>query len=229
MWRGRLPATPLSASLASQDEALAGLRAGTFDAVLARVPVADAERWHTIRLYEEVSVVVLPVDHALTIEDECSVAALDGEVVMNPPGTGLAWDVLPGRRSIEDPAAVADAIEWCASSVGLVVVPMSLARLHHRKDLTFRPVVDAPTSSVGLVWPRDSAHPLCDELAGIVRGRGVRSSRGVEASDSGSSAASRDAVPRRAAAEKQGTGGRRPRSPQRSASRRGRPGGRKAR
>ena len=62
--------------------------------------------------------------------------------------------------------------------MGLLVVPQSLARLHHRKDLTYRPVTDAPESRVALSWPEEETTDLVEQFIGIVRGRTVNSTRG---------------------------------------------------
>ena len=51
-----------------------------------------------------------------------------------------------GRRRIV-PATTAEAIELVAAGVGVLVVPQSLARLHHRRDLAYRPLTDAPQST----------------------------------------------------------------------------------
>ena len=59
---------------------------------------------------------------------------------------------------------------------------MSLARLHHRKDVAFRPVTGVEESPVGLAWPREPAggadDPDIQAFIGIIRGRTARSSRG---------------------------------------------------
>ena len=65
-----------------------------------------------------------------------------------------------------------------AAGVGVLVVPQSLARLHHRKDLTYRPIVDAPTCPVALAIPEGEQSALVAEFIGIVRGRKPNSSRG---------------------------------------------------
>ncbi|MFE7934556.1 hypothetical protein ACFU6S_38735, partial [Streptomyces sp. NPDC057456] len=65
-----------------------------------------------------------------------------------------------------------------AANIGVLVVPQSLARLHHRKDLTYRTVVDAPRSDIGLAWPEDATTELVEDFIGIVRGRTVNSTRG---------------------------------------------------
>lgn len=65
-----------------------------------------------------------------------------------------------------------------AANIGVLVVPQSLARLHHRRDLTYRPVTDAPESGVALSWREDATTDLVEDFIGIVRGRTVNSSRG---------------------------------------------------
>ncbi len=65
-----------------------------------------------------------------------------------------------------------------AGGTGVLIVPMSVARLHHRKDVTFRPVTDLPPTTVGLSWLVDNDDPRVQTFIGIVRGRTERSSRG---------------------------------------------------
>jgi hypothetical protein len=76
-------------------------------------------------------------------------------------------------------------------------VPQSLARLHHRRDLTYRPVVEAPQSQVALSWLQERTTDLVEEFIGIVRGRTVNSSRGRGA---GQASAAPAAQPKKAAA-----------------------------
>jgi DNA-binding transcriptional LysR family regulator len=86
---------------------------------------------------------------------------------------------LPGEPAFERPATTAAAIELVAAGAGLLVVPQSLARLHHRKDLTYRPLTDAPESQVALSWPEGETTELMEQFIGIVRGRSVNSTRGA--------------------------------------------------
>lgn len=65
-----------------------------------------------------------------------------------------------------------------AANIGVLVVPQSLARLHHRRDLTYRPVTDAPQSDIALSWREDATTDMVEDFIGIVRGRTVNSSRG---------------------------------------------------
>ena len=110
--------------------------------------------------------------------DEVSVSDLADYIVLHPLDDSLAWENLPGVPAVERPATVADAVELVAAGVGLLFVPQSLARLHHRRDLTYRPVSDAPQSQVALSWPEAQTTDLVEEFVGIVRGRTVNSSRG---------------------------------------------------
>jgi hypothetical protein len=62
--------------------------------------------------------------------------------------------------------------------MGALIVPQSLARLYHRKDLTYRPITDAPACPVVLALPAGPQAPLVEEFVGVVRGRKPGSSRG---------------------------------------------------
>src|SRR4029079_18242869 len=69
------------------------------------------------------------------------------------------------------------AIKLVAAGVGLLVVPQALARPHHRRDLTYRPLVHAPGVGVAPAWADPETDELMEEFIGIVRGRTVNSTR----------------------------------------------------
>jgi len=177
IWNERLPDVPLALVQVSAAEAPDVLRGGEADAGLVRLPV-DRTVFSAIPLYTEATVVVAPKDHVVTAADEVSLEDLADEILFHPLDDVLDWERPPGLPAFERPATTADAIELVAAGVGLLVVPQSLARLHHRRDLTYRPVVDAPQSSVALSWPEDATTDLVEEFIGIVRGRTVNSWRG---------------------------------------------------
>lgn len=177
IWQERFPAVPLTLVQVPAPEATALLRAGGADAALLRMPV-DGEDLSAIPLYTETTVVVVPRDHLLTAVDEVPVEELAEELVLHPLDDPLEWEHPPGLPAIERPATTADAIELVAAGVGLVAVPQSLARLHHRRDLTFRPLLDVPASRVALSWPEEHTTDLVDAFIGIVRGRTANSTRG---------------------------------------------------
>ncbi|GLF93101.1 LysR family substrate-binding domain-containing protein [Streptomyces yaizuensis] len=177
IWNERLPGTPLELIAVSAAEAGGLLRDGGADAGLVRLPV-DRTVFSAIPLYTETTVVVVPKDHAVTAADEVSVADLADDIVLHPLDDTLGWETPPGLPALERPATTADAIELVAAGVGLLVVPQSLARLHHRKDLTYRTVTDAPQSAVALSWREDATTDRVEDLIGIVRGRTVNSTRG---------------------------------------------------
>ncbi|OLO34300.1 LysR family transcriptional regulator [Streptomyces sp. MNU77] len=178
VWHERLPHVPLELVQATAAEAPGLLAGGDADAGLVRLPV-DRDVLSAIPLYTETTVVVIPKDHVATAAEEVSLAELSDEIVLHPLDDLLDWETLPGRPAVERPATTADAIELVAAGVGVLLVPQSLARLHHRKDLTYRPVPDAPASRVALSWPEAELTPdLVEEFIGIVRGRTVNSTRG---------------------------------------------------
>jgi hypothetical protein len=55
---------------------------------------------------------------------------------------------------------------------------MSLARLHHRKDVVAVRVTGVPTTKVGLTWRVDDEDERVQAFIGVVRGRTANSSRG---------------------------------------------------
>ncbi|SEC18526.1 LysR substrate binding domain-containing protein [Streptomyces misionensis] len=177
VWHERLPDIPLTLVQAPAAEAPELLRAGGADAGLVRLPV-DRDFFSAIPLYTETSVVVVPKDHLITAADEVTLADLADEVLFHPLDDVFDWTAPPGEPAFERPATTPDAIELVAANVGLLVVPQSLARLYHRRDLTYRPVVDAPQSSVALSWPQEATTDLVEDFIGIVRGRTVNSTRG---------------------------------------------------
>ncbi|WP_330341466.1 LysR family substrate-binding domain-containing protein [Streptomyces sp. NBC_00557] len=177
IWNERLPDIPLTLVQVPAAEAQDVLRAGEADAGLVRLPV-DRTFFSAIPLYTETTVVVVPKDHLITAVDEVTLADLADEVLFHPLDDVFDWDRPPGEPAFERPATTPDAIELVAANVGLLVVPQSLARLYHRRDLTYRPVTDAPQSSVALSWPEEATTDLVEDFIGIVRGRTVNSTRG---------------------------------------------------
>ncbi|MYR43257.1 LysR family substrate-binding domain-containing protein [Streptomyces sp. SID5910] len=176
IWNERLPDVPLTLTQITPAEAGGTLLGGDADAGLVRLPV-DRTVLSAIPLYTETTVVVIPKDHLVTAADEVTVEDLADEIVLHPLDDVLGWEP-PGRPALERPATTADAVELVAAGIGVLVVPLSLARLHHRKDLTYRTVTDAPGSGVALSWPEDAHTDLVEEFIGIVRGRTVNSTRG---------------------------------------------------
>lgn len=154
----------------------------------------DGEKYHSIRLYEELPVVILPVDHVLTVLDEVPVEELAEEFLLQPASdipayeeVSRAWRESAGRI-VPEGLTDKETIELVAAGVGLYIVPMSIARFYHRKDLTYRPVAGLDTYPVNLVWPRapkgeprsEELEALLQDFIGIVRGRTATSERGSE-------------------------------------------------
>ncbi|MER6624273.1 LysR family transcriptional regulator substrate-binding protein, partial [Streptomyces sp. NPDC000931] len=177
VWNERLPDVPLTLTQVPVRAAQGLLLDGDADAGLVRLPV-DRTVLSAIPLYTEQTVVVVPKDHLVTAADAVSPEDLADDIVLHPLDDVLAWESLPGRPALERPATTADAIELVAAGIGVLVVPLSLARLHHRKDLTHRPLEGAPESSVALSWPEAATTDRVEDFIGIVRGRTVNSTRG---------------------------------------------------
>ncbi|NRQ31117.1 LysR family substrate-binding domain-containing protein [Nonomuraea sp. NN258] len=177
VWCERIPGVPVTLSMVPAAEVPALLLNGEADAGFVRLPV-DRDRLSAIPLYVETTVVVVPKDHAVTAAEEVTLADLADDEVLHPLDDTIEWTSLPGLPAFTRPDTTADAIGLVASGAGLLLVPQSLARLHHRKDLKYRPVTDAPQSQIALAWPTDATTDLVEDFIGIVRGRTVNSSRG---------------------------------------------------
>ena len=174
VWRERFPRQRLELVPLEQDVQEADLRAGELDMCLVRLPV-DREGLHCIPLYDEVPVAVVGAEHVATVVDELSLADLADEQLVLPHPSG--WTPTVGQLDWP-PMGVAEAVEVVAAGTGVAIVPMSLARLHQRKDTAYRPVRDLPPTTVALAWRVDNEDPRVQSFIGIVRGRTERSSRG---------------------------------------------------
>lgn len=178
VWAERVPDVPLALVHAEPHEQLAALHDGRADAGLVRTPVDRADL-HLVELWTERTVVVVPRDHVLTVVEEVDPADLADETLLLPADDLVRWADAPGTPARGPaPATTRDAVDLVEAGVGVLLLPQSLARLHHRPELTYRPVTGAPATGVGLAWLREHDGELVQELVGIVRGRTAGSSRG---------------------------------------------------
>jgi len=171
-WRQRSSA-PLELTLVEEVDQESVLRRGEADMCVVRLPI-DRSGLHCIPLYDEVPVVVVPAEHPVTAYDEIALGELSDEQLV----AGDAPDWRPTTAQLEwPPMSVKEAIEVVASGTGIVIVPMSVARLHHRKDVAHRPVTGVPATTIGLAWLVERDDDQTQEFVGIVRGRTANSSR----------------------------------------------------
>lgn len=177
-WKERMPQTALELRPIAVATQRASLLDDGLDAALVRLPI-DREGLSVIPLYDELAVVVTSADSHLTAVDELDLEDLAGEILIVPEDDVLGLDV-PGAvaPSFPAPEDTEQAIATVAAGVGIVIVPMSLARLHRRKDTAYRPLRNVPASTVALAWPTDRTTPAVEAFVGIVRGRTANSSRG---------------------------------------------------
>ena len=172
-WRERRPEPLELVPLEEQDQERA-VRDDEVDLALVRLPV-DRDGLHAIVLYDEQPVVVASRDHLVAAADEVTLGDLVDEQLVLPHRSGwrptadqLAWPAMSDK----------DAVETVAAGTGIVLLPMSVARLHHRKDVVHRPVTDLPPTTIALVWKVERDGEDTQAFVGVVRGRTPRSSRG---------------------------------------------------
>ncbi|TRW81484.1 LysR family transcriptional regulator [Mycolicibacterium sp. 018/SC-01/001] len=177
LWGQRHPDVRLELATIPAAEAADAVRSGTVDVAVLRLPT-DTSGLAVIPLYAETTVAVVPADHLLSAADEIAAADLAGEPRLLPLDDVVDWPDAPGEPVEHRPENTAAATELVAAGMGLLVVPQSLARLYHRKDVTYRPIADAPTCAVALAVPEGPQSALVDDFIGVVRGRKPGSSRG---------------------------------------------------
>ncbi len=109
-WRRR-SRVPLELVPVEEPEQEQGLRDGTLDMALVRLPV-DRDVLHCIPLYEEVPVVVVGHEHVVTAVDEVELADLAEEQLVRPHVSGwrpeapqLAWPAMSLPEAVETVAA----------------------------------------------------------------------------------------------------------------------------
>lgn len=199
-WRRR-EAAPLLLVPVDEEHQLDELRAGTAAMALVRLPV-ELDGLHRIPLYTEDMVAVVSREHPAAAYDALEVAELADEHLLQDPDEVPEWrdvarEVRDGTRYPVPPMTLTQLFASVAADAGIAVVPRSVARLHHRRDVVAVPVPDLPGRQVGLVWPVHADDPLLERFIGVVRGRTERSSRGGDAERP----AKRPAKPRRAKAQ----------------------------
>ena len=156
IWRQRFPGLRLDVADVAESDQRRVLDDAEVDMCFVRLPV-ETDGLHLIRLYEEVPVAWLAKDHPLADLDELTAADLVDERVEEHVDTAT--------------------IDLVAAGEAVLRVPLSVARSHSRRDLVHRPVVDAPSTTVGLAWLVEADHPSIQEFIGVVRGRTENSSR----------------------------------------------------
>jgi len=181
-WAERMPRRPLDLVPLGDGDGVAMVRAGELDMCFVRLPV-DREGLHLIPLYDEQPVVVVAREHPVAAYEEIDVGDLADEHLLQDPDTVPAWrdlatKVRDGTRHPVPAMTLRQAVESVAAEAGIVVVPLSLARLHHRKDVVAVRVTGVPTTKVGLTWRVDDEDERVQAFIGVVRGRTANSSRG---------------------------------------------------
>lgn len=158
------------------------LRSGAADLVFLRIPEDGYDRpadLHAIPLYREQPVVAAPKDHPLSAFEEVELPDLAGENLLDAAEMGT----------------VAVALEVVASGAGLLILPMSVARIHSRRDVLTRPVHGVDGTRIAVAWLQTTEDPDVEEFIGIVRGRTANSSRQPSAQGEPAKKARRGAAP----------------------------------
>jgi DNA-binding transcriptional LysR family regulator len=172
-WRDRRR-EPLELVPVTEAEQLDGIRDGSLDMALVRLPV-DRDGLHCVRLYDELQVAVASRDHLLAAADaEVTTDELVDEQLVRPHSSG--WR--PQAEQLDwAPMTEQEAIETVAAGTGIAIMPMSIARLHQRKDVVSRVVADLDPTTIALVWRVERDDEVTQAFVGVTKGRTANSSR----------------------------------------------------
>ncbi|HYH71742.1 MAG TPA: LysR family substrate-binding domain-containing protein [Nocardioides sp.] len=172
-WRDRRR-EPLELVPVTETEQTDGVRDGTLDMALVRLPV-ERTGLHCVTLYDELPVAIASRDHVLAAADEeVSTADLVDEQLVRPHASG--WR--PEAEQLDwPPMTEQEAVETVAAGTGIVILPMSVARLHQRKDVVTRVVSDLEPTTIALVWRVDRDDEVTQTFVGVTKGRTANSSR----------------------------------------------------
>lgn len=172
-WRSRRR-EPLELVPVTEADQVAGVRDGSLDMALVRLPV-DRDGLHCVRLYDELQVAVAAREHVLAAADEeVTTADLVDEQLVRPHASG--WT--PDAEQLDwPPMTEQEAVETVAAGTGVVILPMSVARLHQRKDVVSRVVTDLEPTTIALVWQVERDDDVTQAFVGITKGRTANTSR----------------------------------------------------
>src|SRR5215212_6328558 len=178
-WRQRRPER-LNLVPVSEEQQEVAVRRGDVDLALVRLRPDAAELpspqdLHCVRLYDERQVVVAGRQHLVAAADTVTLHDLADEQLVRPHASG--WR--PVAEQLDwPPMSEREAIETVAGGTGLVIVPMSVARLYRRKDVVHREVTDLPPATIALIWLRARDDDRSQAFVGVVKGRTANTSRG---------------------------------------------------
>ena len=183
-----MPDVALHAIPVAEPHQLDDVRAGRAHMAFVRLPV-DKTGLNVIPLYTELSVVVAPKDHPIAAFEEIAIEELADEYLLADPDDFPAWrdissEIQAGTRKPLPPmASVEEALDLVEAGLGILILPMSVARHFNRKALRARVVTGVQDSGIGLAWLEDGADrpegfdTVIEEFIGVVRGRSANSSR----------------------------------------------------
>lgn len=178
-WRERSHPVPLELVPITVAEQLEVLDSGAAEMCFLRLPVTRDDL-HLVRLYAEEVCVVAAAEHPIAVFSELALADLAGEPLFVAPDSVSAPTTNLSPVDVPD-LTTAQAVETVAAGTGVVLLPRSVARLHHRKDVVARRVHDIAPAPVALAWLRtpaaDGREAVRQDFVGVVRGRTARSTR----------------------------------------------------
>ena len=145
------------------------LHDGRADVGYIRMPV-DLTGLHSLALFSEPRVAMLPSTHRLAGKKMVSIEDLADEHLLQHPEAVPEWqniatELRNGRRTaFVEAHSVEEKLERVAAGRGFSVLPESTAVYYQRADVAWTPISDIAPSEVRLAWASGHHHPLVSEF-----------------------------------------------------------------
>ena len=130
---------------------------------------------HSLWLFSEPRVSVLPSDHHLAGKKMVSIQDLADEHLLQHPEAVPEWqniatELRDGRRAaFVDARSVEEKLERVAAGRGFSVLPESTAIYYQRADVVWTPIADIAPNEVRLAWVSGHHDPLVSEFVELAQ------------------------------------------------------------
>lgn len=150
------------------DDPSAGLRAGTSDVALLRLPL-DTRGLELRRLFAEPRVAALSARHPLARKAELSMHDLEQTTVVRPASPDPVWNEFwsAGCSQTVEARTLEVALEMIGARRAVGISAAGWARFYPRPGVRNLPVAGLPPSEVALGWRRGETNPLVRRFVDI--------------------------------------------------------------
>jgi DNA-binding transcriptional LysR family regulator len=163
-----LPDTALALDPHLYDDPSAGLRSGTSDVAILRLPL-ETRGLELTRLFTEPRVVTLSARHPLARRDALTLADLQTTTVVRPASPDPIWNDFwaAGCQTTVDARTLEATLELISAGQAVAISAAGWVRFYPRPGVRSRPVTGLARSEVALGWRKGEANPLVSRFVDL--------------------------------------------------------------